>query len=285
MEITIMRLALKFLTMTVSLIAYSSSISAQTILNHEIFGKGTERVIVLHDWLGDRTNYDDVRPYLSTDKFTYVFVDLRGYGKSKDIKGKYNSTEAAKDVLAVADKLGWKTFHIVGHSMTGMVVQRVSALANPRVKSIVATTPVGAKGLGVDKDTFAFFASVVTDRKAAAGAIHLLTGKQLSDSWANFKVERSMTTSTAKARRTYLDMFDKEDFSGDVKGLKTPILVIMGENDLEAFQPKNIQATFGEWYPNLKTVIAKNAGHYPMQEAPPFYASTLETFLLANSTP
>lgn len=253
--------------------------AAEAPVDYETFGDGPEPVIVLHDWLGDRTNYDPIRPYLDTKTFTYAFVDVRGYGGSKDVAGAFTAAEAAGDALAVADDLGWERFHIIGHSMTGMVAQRVAIDARERVKSVVATTPVGAKGMMVDEETYGFFAGMVGDPEVAAQGLALLTGERLSPQWLAFKVDRAMTRSTADARLAYLDMFDKEDFSGEAQGLEVPILVLLGENDLPAFQPESIRATFGVWYPNLTVVVSPNAGHYPMQETPPFYATTVEAFL------
>jgi 3-oxoadipate enol-lactonase len=252
------------------------------ILAHEIAGTGTEKVIVLHDWLGDRRNYDDARPYLDMKTFTYAFADLRGYGGSIGMRGKFTAAEAAADTLKLADHLGWQKFHIIGHSMTGMVVQRIAADAPDRVISMIATTPVAANGMHTDKDTRGFLEAAAKDPTVTPAAIHALTGKRLSDTWAAFKTERAMSSSTEAARLGYLDMFDLEDFHGDVDGLKMPVTVILGENDLPFFQPDYIKGSFGKWYANLKIVVSANAGHYVMQETPAFYATAVDAHLKAN---
>jgi len=252
------------------------------ILAHEVSGSGPDKVIVLHDWLGDRRNYDDARPYLDTQTFTYAFADLRGYGGSIRMKGAFTSAEAAADTLKLADSLGWRRFHIIGHSMTGMVVQRIAADAPDRVISVIATTPVAANGMHTDPKTRGFLEAAAKDPKVTPAAIHALTGKRLSDTWAAFKTGRAMTSSTETARLGYLDMFDLEDFHGDVDGLTVPITIILGENDLPFFQPGYIKDTFGKWYKNLKIVVSANAGHYIMQETPAFYATAVDAHLKAN---
>ncbi len=249
------------------------------LVDYERYGTGPEKVVVLHDWLGGKNNYDPVRPYLDTDKFTYAFVDLRGYGGSKNMAGKFTAAEAAADAIAVADNLGWDKFHIVGHSMSGMIVQRVAANVPGRVKSVVATSPVSAAGAKLDEKTLGFLKKVITEPKAAAQMIGVLTGNRLSAKYAAFKVDRAMNNSTAAARAAYMDMFIGTDFSSDVNGLKVPILVLVGENDLPAFQPESIKKTFGSWYPNLSIVVSPNAGHYSMQETPVFFATTIEAHL------
>lgn len=257
----------------------SGGASPSSTVGYELYGDGSEKVLVLHDWLGDRQNYAPVRPYLDTDTFQFAFIDLRGYGESMDVAGDFTAEEAARDAIAVADALGWTSFHIVGHSMTGMVVQKVAALAGERVKSVVATTPVYATGLQVDDDTFAFFSDAAKKPEVMAVAIGMLTGDKLSPEWADFKVARAMSCSTEAARLGYLRMFAYEDFAAEVDGLGTPFLALLGGNDLEAFQPPAIEASYGKWHPNLTVVQVTDAGHYPMQEVPALYATEVQKFL------
>ena len=248
-------------------------------VEYAVLGEGPEKVLVLHDWLGDRTNYEPVHPYLDTDAFQFAFVDLRGYGESMDIPGRFTSDEAARDAISVADALGWRSFHIVGHSMTGMVVQKVAVLAGRRVESIVATTPVHAGGMQPDDDTHAFFAQVARSPEPMAKGIDLLTGGRLSPEWQRFKVQRALSRSTESARLGYLDMFAYEDFSELVDGIGIPLLVVLGRNDLDAFRPPVIRQTFGQWYENFEITQITDAGHYPMQETPVLYATRVQEFL------
>ncbi len=280
---------IKVLVLSFMVIAFANACAStsdgKANVAYETYGIGSIHVVVLHDWLGDRTNYDPIRPYLSPDKFTYAFLDVRGYGESMGIPGAFTADETARDAVSVADNLGWDRFHIIGHSMTGMVVQKVALNEPERIISVIATTPVAASGMQIDEDTWNFFTAVVTDRSAAGNALSMLTGGKLSNSWINYKVERAMTTSTAEARAAFLSMFIKTDFSADAANanLQMPFLLVLGENDLGAFRPEAVKETFLKWYPNSSIVNVPNAGHYPMQETPPFYASTIEAFLSKNA--
>lgn len=263
----------------------TTAADGQPLLAYELDGSGTAHVVVLHDWLGDRRNYDPVRPYLDTAAFTFAFLDLRGYGGSLDVAGSFDEDEASADVLRVADALGWDRFHIVGHSMTGMVVQRIAADAPGRVISVFATTPVSANGLQTDPDTYGFLVGAAKDPAVTAQAIQALTGERLSATWAEVKTGWAMARSTEAARLGYLEMFDKSDFHDDVDGLTVPVTVLLGENDLPFFQPDYIQGTFGAWYSDLDVVVSPNAGHYPMQETPAFYATALDAHLKEHRAP
>src|SRR5262245_24001961 len=132
-------------------------------LSHALHGRGPSRVLVLHDWLGDRRNWDPLLPYLDAERFTYAFVDLRGYGGSRALTGSYTATEAASDALAVATSLGWWRFAAVGHSMSGLIVQELAASAPARVEKLVAVTPVGPAGLAMPPEAFGFMEKVSLD--------------------------------------------------------------------------------------------------------------------------
>ena len=68
------------------------------------------------------------------------------------------------------------------------------------------------------------------------------------------------------------------DFSSDVQGNKTPLLVLLGEHDPALGLPV-MQATFQQQYPNCTIHVLSNAGHYAMFETPVALATTVESFL------
>src|SRR4029077_482970 len=98
-------------------------------------------------------------PYLDRERFAYAFVDLRGYGKSRDIEGAYTVKEISRDCLALADRLGWRRFHLIGHSMTGMATQRIAADAPDRIVSAIAVCPMSAAGSPANDEALQFFAT------------------------------------------------------------------------------------------------------------------------------
>jgi 3-oxoadipate enol-lactonase len=87
------------------------------MLGHDSVGSGPRRVLVLNDWTCDTSTWEPARPYLDGDAFTWVFADLRGYGRSRGQSGAHTVAEAAADVIALADAQGLARFTIVGHSI------------------------------------------------------------------------------------------------------------------------------------------------------------------------
>lgn len=53
------------------------------MIGHERLGSGPRAVIVMNDWICDTSTWDGARAYLDAVAFTWVFADLRGYGRSR----------------------------------------------------------------------------------------------------------------------------------------------------------------------------------------------------------
>lgn len=76
-----------------------------------------------------------VLPYLAIERQVLTF-DNRGAGQSDKPKGFYTMTQFSRDVLALADALGWQHFHLAGVSMGGMIAQHVALKAPQRLLSL-----------------------------------------------------------------------------------------------------------------------------------------------------
>jgi len=250
-----------------------------TTLEYSEVGNGSEKVLVIHDWMSDHSTYDSVLPYLNTKDFTYVFADLRGYGKSNQIEGKHTAQESAQDILHLVNTLDWGKFHVIGHSMGGMIAQRIAVDAEDRLKSLIAITPVPASGIPIPESIIHAMQKALETEEGRRQLLQMQFGTRLSDEWLEFKLRRWKETSNPKAVADYLLMFTQTNFSKEVQGLKTPILVIVGEYDHEAFGEAAMKQSIFQWFPHAQLNICRNAGHYPLQETPVYLASVITKFL------
>ncbi len=248
-------------------------------LGHIRQGHGPEAVVVLHEWLGDHHNYDPVLPYLSDDTYSYVFADLRGYGLSKGLTGEYSVKEAAADVLALMSSQGHSRFHVVGHSMSGMIAQYLAVIAPERVKSVVVISPVPASGFKTDEAGLKRLAAVIDDDEAARAAIDARTGKRYSRAWRDRKLALARQAATRPAMIGYLAMFTGTDFSAQVTGLTTPVTAIVGEHDIPLYRQDSVQKLLGAAFPNFAVTVDHEAGHYAMLETPVLLAALVERAL------
>lgn len=246
-------------------------------IGHVVFGSGVEPVLVLHDWHADHSNYDPVLPYLDGTAFRYLFADLRGYGLSAAVEGEYSLSEAVNDCIQLMDREACPTFHVVGHSMSGMNAQRLLASHTARIKSAVFVCPTSAAGMQIDDATREFFASTTTDDERFCRLLRYMSGG-LSVRWEEYKLRQSRRCVRPDCRTAYLRMMVEAEFVQDVWGIETPVLVIIGAND-RGIDRAAMQHSFLTWHQNAQLAEISDCGHHPMQECPPRFATLMEEFL------
>jgi len=69
-------------------------------------------------------------------RFTCLTFDNRGVGLSQPATTPLSVEAMADDVLALMDHLGWKSAHVVGHSLGGVIAQHLTLAAPTRVRSL-----------------------------------------------------------------------------------------------------------------------------------------------------
>lgn len=248
-------------------------------LQFETVGHGPLRVIAIHDWMSTIRSYDDARPYLDESSFTYAFVDMRGYGCNRKVTGRNDVQEAASDVLNVADRLRWQAFNLIGHSMSGMIAQRVCVQAPARVKSLVAVTPVTASGMPLNGEALSLFRGAANEDDKWLAVAGMVTSGRLPRRAYQAKLRQFRDSVDREAFTRFLDMWTRTDFSAEMKDLSMPALAILGRHDIPAFGEAVIAQTLGRWFSGLKLEIIEGSGHYPMTETPPYFVKQVEDFM------
>lgn len=252
-------------------------------LGHAIVGRGPARVIVLNDWVTDTSSWDAALHYLDEESVTYVFADLRGYGRSRALGGSYTVTEAAGDVLALASSLDFERFSVVGHSMSSLIALHLAQHAPERIERAVLLTPPPPRGFGGDQATVDYFTSVALgdDAKRLAALVHII-GDRLSRGWARYKLSRWRATAEPQAVAGYALMFVRDGLPEPELKVRVPVLAITGEQDGEAMRSAATRKALAPLCERLDVIPLEQCGHYPMQELPPLLATHVERFILGE---
>jgi 3-oxoadipate enol-lactonase len=250
------------------------------VIGHEKLGSGPRAVLILHDWLCDTSTWDGARDYLDPIAFTWVFADLRGYGRSVGLAGKFDLAEAASDVIALADGLGWQRFVIVGHSMSSLVALHLAQQLPERIERAVVLTPPPPRGFGADDATLDAMRTVARgDDVQRLRTLKTMWGDRLSDRWLAFKAARWRSRAEPEAVAGYVTMFARDGLFDPAAKIVVPVLAVTGEQDAELMRSESVTKLLTPLCAQLVVHPLADCGHYPMQEAPPLLVTTLERFL------
>jgi pimeloyl-ACP methyl ester carboxylesterase len=242
-------------------------------------GSGPRKVIALHGWFSDRHAYKAIWRHLDREKFTWAFLDWRGYGTAKSVPGSHTMDEVAGDVIGLADELGWSKFYLVGHSMGGKAIQRVLSKVPTRVEAMAGISPVPAGEVPFDEEGWSLFSGAAEDPSKRRQIIDMTTGNRLPAKWLDSMVQWSLACSDKEAFGDYLLAWAKYDFSHEVEGSETRFLVVAGEHD-PALGPETMRQTILTAFKNASLVSIAEAGHYAADETPLALVSTIEGFFL-----
>jgi pimeloyl-ACP methyl ester carboxylesterase len=242
-------------------------------------GSGDHHVLAIHGWFGSARGWGSLPEFLDGSAYTYVFMNLRGYGDRKEVAGEFTIDEAAADALAVADDLGWDRFSLVGHSMGGKIAHQVLLRAPDRVRTLVGLIPVPAGEMPFDEPSWALFSGAPAYPANRAAIIDFTTGNKLTKTFINHMVQHSLENSSVEAFAGYLPAWAKSDFTAQAKvDTATPVKLIVGVND-PTLSADVMEQTWRVFFPEAELTILPDAGHYPMFESPVSLATSIEEFL------
>jgi len=131
-------------------------------LHFEVFGNGPP-LLMIAGFMSDHTSWTPLVPMLSTD-FTCICIDNRTTGRTTPWDAPVSIDLMCQDGLALMDHLGHGQFHVLGHSMGGIIALHMAQVAPKRLASthVAASAPIR-----LPRNT-ALFANLISIRRTDA---------------------------------------------------------------------------------------------------------------------
>jgi len=260
-------------------------------------GAGQRPLLLVHGFTGAKEDFTPWLDGLAEAGWHAVAPDLRGHGSSSQPadESAYSFELMARDMLGLADTLGWERYVLLGHSMGGMVAQVMACAAPERLDALVlmdtshgplrnldpdlveaAVSIVRAEGMSV-------FAGILAERQGPLSTPahqRLLAGQPGYAEFCDRKLRAVSPAMYAAMAPVFMSAADRLD---NLRGLpgSLPLLVIVGEQDKPFLGPSQRMAA-GVGQASLEVI--PDAGHSPQFENSEAWWQALATFLVKLPT-
>jgi pimeloyl-ACP methyl ester carboxylesterase len=252
-------------------------------------GAGGQPLLLLHGFTGAKEDFTPWLDALAARGFHAVAPDQRGHGDSDkpEDEGAYSLDQFAADALALVDALGWSSFHLVGHSMGGMIAQHLVFLADDRVESLVLMdTGHGTVAMDVELATWGLGLVRTEGMDALADVLVAIEGPLHTDAYARlieanpehaaFGERKLRASSGAMYAAMGTALISEHDRLDQVAAFSMPTLVVVGEEDTPFLGPSERLAST---IPTARLEVVPAAGHSPQFENPEDWEKSVFGFL------
>jgi pimeloyl-ACP methyl ester carboxylesterase len=202
-----------------------------------------------------------------------VAVDLRGYGDSDKPESGFDIDQFAKDLIGLADRLGFVKPVWVGVSMGGMIVQRLALDYPTRFRALVlVSTTDGPMILDKDIDTI----GAPRDYRTVSKRIILDSFPPGTEPALHQPLVSKIPTWNATVLREALRSMSQFDVHSRLSQIDVPTLVMVGAKDDVA----TVAIAKGIVKEMRGAQLAEfNTGHFIMAEDPQAFGAVLGKFL------
>ena len=256
-------------------------------------GTGGRPLLLTHGFTGAKEDFGDWVDAFADEGWWVVAPDLRGHGGSDQPEHEdlYSLAIFARDLLALADDLGWSRFALLGHSMGGMVAQEVALAAPDRIERLVLMDTNHGPVPGLDADTVAFGVEILRTQ-GIAGLVDVLAQLPQRDKapseervraeragYAEFSDAKVHRCSPAMYAAMGVELTTRADRLAEIAGLTMPVRVVVGAEDRD-FLPASRR--LAEAIPTADLVVIPDAAHSPQFENPQAWWQAVAPFLAAE---
>ena len=241
-------------------------------------------LLLVHGFTGSKEDFDPVLASLAEAR-PVVSVDLPGHMESHgpDDPAAYSLGALAAWLLQVAEALQLEDFHLLGHSLGGLVVQRVASLASQHLASLILMDT----GMGALRED----AAEVVTRVAVAAR-----DRTMEAAWEEsqrrpprvhtpspnperevFTRRRFLALNPAAVVGEARSLIGATPLGAFLRGIDIPVLVIHGEHD-DAWIPSE-QALLARTVAGARYVVVPDSVHSPQLENTDYWLKAVGTFL------
>ncbi len=235
-------------------------------------------LVMVHGYLGGSQQWaGQVQAF--SDRLRVITPDLPGYNDNNQVTSPETIQGLAIDVLRQLDELGAYRFHLLGHSMGGMIVQEMVALAPKRINRLIlyGTGPVGLMP--------GRFETIEESRCAVRNKGVEATSRRIAATWfmqgqsgQGYELCTQLAIkATEQAAIAGLNAMESWSGVTTLANIKSPTLVLWGDGDRAYLWPQPEQLWKG--IIGAQLAVVPGCSHAVHLEKPELFNALLDDFL------
>ena len=236
-------------------------------------------LVLVHGYLGSSEMWTLQKEYLSKH-FRIIAPAIPGFGESYKVKSVNSINKMAKSVLQCLDDKKINEFHLMGHSMGGMIVQEMASISPERINKLIC---FATGSIGNIPDRFESI-DVSIERLKKEGIKE--TVKRIPPKWFvegnNSKYfylcENAAKETTEETAHNALNAMKNWNGFDNLKNIKNQTLIIWGDKDV-SYNFEQVD-TLNKNIPNSDLIIFKGCSHNVHLEESEKFNNIIKDFLL-----
>lgn len=212
-------------------------------------------------------------------KFDVIVPNLPGFGQSASLEAPDTIAGFAHKLLDELLAIGVEKFHLVGHSMGGMIVQTMAAIAPNRVDCLVC---YGTGPMGVMPDRFE---TIEQSRERLNADGLAATARRIAATWflrgcdaPGYRICAELgEKASLQAALASLDAWETWDGRSQLGDIQSPTLVIWGDQD-RSYGWEQPEALW-QGIANCSLAVVPGCAHNVHMEKPNIFNMILGDFL------
>ncbi|MEY2424603.1 MAG: hypothetical protein QOI61_175 [Actinomycetota bacterium] len=233
---------------------------------------GSTPLVLVHGFMGNSRSWNPVVDQLAADRPVITF-DHRGHGASTNtgVSDTYCFDQLVSDFAALVDHLQLERFHVLGHSMGGVVAMRYAVDHPERIASLVPMDTAAAAAPDDVNDNVGFMRTGI-EIAGTQGMLALFETinaaipdlPELEEFREGLRYDLLAMDPLAFVRFGN-ELLEYPSFLDRLAQLTMPATVLVGENDLGLRDAAQAMATT---IPGATLSVIPNAAHSPQIENP-----------------
>jgi pimeloyl-ACP methyl ester carboxylesterase len=234
-------------------------------------------VVLLHGWGQTSLSFAGIMAALEK-RFRVLAPDLPGFGFSESPPATWGSAEYAGVVASLIKNAGFERADVLGHSFGGKVAVALAASRPELVKRLVLVAAPVVRlppAAGVQSRARGY-----TIARKLAELAPPLRDRILG--WARDRYGSEDYKAAGELRSTFVKVVN-EDWRTEMKGLRSPLLLVYGERDTDV--PLAVAREALAEAPSAELAVIEGAGHFPFLDDSDRFLDAVTRFLTAAEAP